>query len=221
MRKTVGVLGLGVFGSAIAKRLGEQNFDVIAVDEDLEDVDRVEPYVVQAVQGNISDLELLKSIGFENCDVAVIGTGASLEASVLAIINCKKLGIEHIIAKAINRTYMEVLLEIGAHEVIRPEKEMGDKVARNIMRNHILDVIDLDEENSIIEFNAPKRWIGKTLRELDLRKEYEINVIGIKSRKEDSLSINVPPNQKIETGNIIIAIGKPDMFEHLDYTDRL
>lgn len=221
MVKTIGVLGLGIFGSTIAKQLGEQHFEVIAVDKDLEDVNRVEEYVVQAVQGNITDLELLKSIGFANCDVAVIGTGSNLEASVLAIINCKKLGIERIIAKAKNRTYMEILLEIGATEIIRPEKEMGDKVARNIMRNNILDVITLDEDNSIIEFTAPDRWVGKSLQELDLRKKYKINVIGLKTKPDGKLVINIPPDQKIESHSFIVAIGKPDTFEHLDYTNQL
>lgn len=221
MIKTVGVLGLGVFGSTIAKELGEQHYDVIAVDKDLIDVNRVEEYVVQAVQGNITDLELLKSIGFANCDVAVIGTGSNLEASVLAVMNCKKLGIEKIIAKAKNRTHMEILLEIGADEIIRPEKEMGDKVARNIMRNNILDVITLDDDNSIIEFTAPKRWIDRSLKELDLRRKYQINVIGMKSTPDGPLSINVPPEEKISPGSFIVAIGKPDTFEHLDYTDQL
>lgn len=221
MIKTVGVLGLGVFGSTIAKELGEQHYDVIAVDKDLVDVNRVEEYVVQAVQGNITDLELLESIGLSNCDAVVIGTGSNLEASVLAVMNCKKLGIKKIIAKAKNRTHMEILLEIGADEIIRPEKEMGDKVARNIMRNNILDVINLDEDNSIIEFTAPERWIGRSLKDLDLRKKYKINVIGMKSSPDSPLSINVPPEQKIEPDSFIVAIGKPDTFEHLDYTDQL
>ncbi|WP_161878286.1 potassium channel family protein [Alkalibacterium sp. MB6] len=221
MVKTVGVLGLGIFGSTIAKELGEQHYDVIAVDQDIEDVNRVVEYVVQAVQGNITDLDLLESIGFENCDVAVIGTGTNLEASVLAIMNCKKLGIKKIIAKAKNRSYMEILLEMGADEVIRPEKEMGTKVARNIMRHNILDVINLDDENSIIEFMAPKRWVGKSLQELNLRQKYDMNIIGFKSTPSDTLSIVIPPEQKIEANSFIVAIGKTEVFEHLDYSNKL
>lgn len=221
MVKTVGVLGLGVFGSTIAKELGEQHYDVIAVDKNLVDVNRVEEYVVQAVQGNFTDIELLKSIGFSNCDVAVIGTGSNLESSVMAIMNCKKLGIRRIVAKAKNRTHMEIMQEMGADEIIRPEKEMGDKVARNIMRNNILDVITLDDENSIIEFTAPDRWIGRSLKDLDLRKKYQINVIGMKSDPNGKLSINIPPEEKIKPDSFIVAIGNPETFEHLDYTDQL
>lgn len=221
MIKTVGVLGLGLFGSTIAKQLGEQRYDVIAIDKNISEVNRVEGYVTQAVQGDFTDLELLESIGFENCDIVVIGTGTNLEASVLAIMNCKKLGIKKIIAKAKNRSYMEIMLEMGAHEVIRPEIEMGNKVARNIMRHNILEVVNLDDDNAIIEFIAPKRWIGKTLNELDLRKRYSINVIGIKVSKQDELAINISPEEKIKAGSFIVAIGKPDTFEHLDYTDQL
>lgn len=221
MVKTVGVLGLGVFGSAIAKQLGEHHFDVIAIDKDLPDVNRVEEFVVQAVQGNITDLELLQSIGFEKCDVAVVATGSNLESSVLAIMNCKKLGIEKIIAKAKNRTHMEIMLEIGADEIIRPEKEMGDKVARNIMRNKILDVIDIDEENSVIEFFPPKEWVGKSLIELDLRNRYNINIIGIRPHKGSKMHVQVLPNEKISEDSLLVAIGEPDTFEHLDYTDQL
>lgn len=221
MVKTVGVLGLGLFGSTIAKQLGEQNYDVIAVDKNSNDVERVKDFVIQAVQGDFTNLDLLESIGFDRCDVVVIGTGTSLEASVLAIMNCKKLGIGKIVAKAKNRSYMEIMLEIGADEVIRPEKEMGSRVARNIMRHNILDVITLDNENSIIEFTAPKKWINKSLKELDLRKKYEINVIGMKANPQDKLVINVSPEEKIRAGSFIVAIGNPHKFEHLDYTKQL
>lgn len=221
MDKVIGVLGLGIFGSTIAQELGEHHYEVIAVDKDLEDVNRVEEYVVQAVQGNITDLNLLRNIGFEKCNVAVIGTGSNLEASVLAIMHCKKLGIPKIIAKAKNRTYMEILKEMGATEVIRPEKEMGDKVARNLMRNRILDVIDLDDENSIVEFNPPKEWVGKTLVELDLRNKYKMNVIGIRQHKNSKMNVQILPNEKISHDSLLVAIGESHTFEHLDYTNQL
>lgn len=219
-KKTVGVLGLGVFGSTIAKELGENGFDVIAIDRDLEDVERVEPFVVQAVQGDFTDLEFLESIGLDKCDIAVIGTGSSLEASVLAIMNCRKLNIEHIIAKAKNKTFREIMLEIGADEVIRPEKEMGVKVARNLMRNHILDMVDLDDANSVIEMRPSTRWIGKTLSELDLRKRFELNVIGIRKNKQTTTDFAVDPHTPLTPDMILVAVGNTDKMEHLDATNR-
>lgn len=220
-QKIVGVLGLGVFGSTIAKELGENGYDVIAVDMDLEDVERLEPYVVQAVQGDIRSMDLLESIGFENCDIAVIGTGSNLEASVLAVLNCRKLGIERVIAKAKNKNYKEILLEIGADEVIRPEKEAGDKLARNLMRNYIMDLVELDDSNSMIELMPPQKWIGKSLIELDLRKKYNINIIGVRKDKLSTTDFFIDPNMKITTDMILVAVGNTEQMEHLDYTNRL
>lgn len=220
-KKVVGVLGLGIFGSTIAKDLGENGYDVIAVDMSLEDVNRIEPYVVQAVQGDMRNLDLLQSIGFENCDVAVIGSGSNLEASVMAIMNCRKLGIDYIIAKAKNKTFKEILLEIGADEVIRPEKEAGEKLARNLMRNHIMDLIELDEANSLIELRPPRKWIGKSLIELDLRKHYELNIIGIRKDIHSTTDFTVSPDTIILSDMILVAVGNTEKFEHLDYSDRL
>lgn len=219
--KTIGVLGLGVFGSTIAKRLGENDFDVIAVDLEMDSIERIEPYVTQAVHGNMGDLELLRSIGFENCDVAVIAAGSNLESSVLAIMNCRKLNIKHIIAKAKNKLYKEILLEMGATEVIRPEKEMADKVGRNLMRHHIRDVFDLDDQFAVIEFSPPKKWIGKTLQELDLRREYEINIVGVRENPHEKMMVYIDPDMRIQKDNVMIAIGESDKFEHLDYTNQL
>lgn len=220
-KKVVGVLGLGIFGSTIAKQLGENGYDVIAVDMNIEDVERIEPFVVQAVQGDMRNMGLLQSIGFENCDVAIIGTGSNLESSVLAVMNCRKLGIDHIIAKAKNKTYKEILIEIGADEVIRPEKETGDKVARNLMRNHIMDLVELDDSNSLIELMPPKKWIGKTLSELDLRRKYELNVIGIRRDKLSTTDFSIDPTMTLSTDMLLVAVGNTEKMEHLDYTNRL
>jgi len=219
--KTVGVLGLGVFGSTIAKRLGENDFDVIAVDLNMGAIERIEPYVTQAVQGDMGDLDLLRSIGFENCDVAVIAAGSNLESSVLAVMNCRKLNVPNIISKAKNKIFKEILLEMGATEVIRPEKEMGDKIGRNLMRHHIRDVFDLDDQFAVIEFLPPKRWIGKTLQDLDLRREYEINIVGMREELNGKMIVNVSPDMVIHPQNVLIAIGESDKFEHLDYTNQL
>lgn len=220
-KKTVGVLGLGVFGSTIAKKLGENDFDVITVDLDMDAVERIEPYVAQSVQGDMGDLDLLKSIGFENCDIAVIASGSNLESSVLAALNCKKLKIDHVIAKAKNKVFKEILLEMEVDEVVRPEKEMGHRVARNLMRNHIRDVFDLDDQFAVIEFFPPKNWIGKTLQQLDLRREYEINVVGMREKLNEKMIVNIDPDMTVTKDTILIAIGESEKFEHFDYTHQL
>lgn len=221
MSKITGVLGLGIFGSTIAKVLGEQNVDVIAVDKDATNIDRVEPYLVKGVVGDFTNFELLKSIGIDQCDCVVIATGSSLEASVLAIMALKKLGVKEIIAKSKNRSYMEIMLEVGATRVIRPEHEMGIHTARTLLKNHILDVIDLDEHMSVIEFKAPKSWVGKTLPDLNLRKRYELNVIGIKHHISEPVDYTVSNELKITEDTIIVVIANSDKFERLDYLNKL
>ncbi|WP_313469449.1 TrkA family potassium uptake protein [Carnobacterium sp.] len=219
--KTIGVLGLGVFGSSIAKELSEFDCEVIAVDLDLNNVERMEPYVTEAIQGDITDLDFLKDIGLENCDVVVVATGTSLEASVLAVMNCKKIGINPIIAKAKNKMFMEVLNAVGATTVIRPEKEMGERVAKNLLRRHITDIVDLDDQFAVIEFCPPKRWVGRTLEELNLRKRYEMNVIGIRRQPEKKLDVSFGPSYIIEETDIIVGIAESEVFERYDYLNKL
>ncbi|ALV21903.1 MULTISPECIES: potassium channel family protein [Carnobacterium] len=219
--KTIGVLGLGVFGSSIAKELSDFDCEVLAVDLDVNNVDRVEPYVTEAIQGDITDLDFLKNIGFDNCDVVVVATGTSLEASVLAVMNCKKLRINTIVAKAKNKVFMEVLYAVGATKVVRPEKEMGTRVAKNLLRRHITDIVDLDDEFAVIEFYPPARWVGRSLQELDLRKRYEMNVIGIRRKPEKRLDVSFGPDYIIDGSDIIVGIAESEIFERYDYLNKL
>ena len=219
--KTIGVLGLGIFGSSIVKELSEFDCEVIAVDLDIANIDRVEPFVTEAIQGDITDLEFLKNIGIENCDVVVVATGTSLEASVLAVMNCKKMNIGTIIAKAKNKEFMEVLTAVGATRVVRPEKEMGTRVAKNLLRRHITDIVDLDEQYAVIEFYPPIKWINRSLEELDLRKRYEMNVIGIRKKAERKIEVCFGVDYVIESNDIIVGIAESEVFERYDYLNKL
>lgn len=221
MYKTIGVLGLGIFGSTIAKELGEQNHDVMAVDLSEENINRIEPYLVKGVVGDFTDFDLLKQIGINQCERVVVASGSSLEASVLAIMNLKKLGVKEIIAKSKNRSYMEIMLEIGATSVIRPEHEMGIRTARNLVKHHILDVIDLDDKMSVIEIKPPQSWVGKTLTELNLRRNYEVNVIGIKKNIDSYINYDLSTETKVEKDSIIVVIANSNKLEQLDYLNKL
>lgn len=221
MSKLVGILGLGIFGSTIAKTLSEFDSDVIAIDKDPENVNRLEPFITKGVIGDVTDLALLESIGLGDCDVVVIATGTVLEASVLAVMNCKRLGIKHIIAKAKNKNYRDVLLEIGATTVILPEKETGIRVAKNILRTNIEDVVNLDEQTTIIEFYPPAKWVGKSLLELDLRKKYDINIIGLRKHKGEHLDVSFSADYIIDQDIVLVGITESDVFERYDYLNKL
>lgn len=221
MSKLIGILGLGIFGSTIAKTLSEFGSDVIAVDKYEENVNRIEPYIAKGVVGDFTDIELLRTIGLEDCDAVVIATGTYLEASVLGVLNCKKLGIKHIIAKAKNKNYREVLEEIGSTIVIQPEKESGMRVAKNLLRTNIEDIVRLDDSTSVVEFYPPERWIGKSLIQLDLRRKYDINIIGMRRNKLGKLLVSFDPNEPIAKDFVLVGITESDKFEQVDYLNQL
>ena len=217
MRRTIGILGLGIFGQSGARTLAEFDYDVIAVDMSDENVNSLEPLITKGVIGDITDRDLLEMIGIGDCDAVVISTGTVLEASVLAVMHCKKLGVSRIIAKAKNEMYRDVLVEIGASEVILPERESGMRLAKRLMRNKIEDMVDLDENTSIIEFSPPKKWLGKTLQELDLRNKYDINIIGMRKSKLAPLDIGVKAETVVSESLIFIGITETNIFEKHDY----
>ena len=169
----------------------------------------------------MTDFELLEAIGLGECDAVVIASGTNLESSILALMNCKKLGIPKIIAKAKNKMFQEVLEQMGATSVILPEKLTGVRVAKNLMRTAIQDIVELDEYTSIIEFLPPKKWIGKTLDELDLRNRYEINIIGMRKTRTARLDVGVSSDTIIQEHIVLVGIAESDLFERHDYLNEL
>lgn len=219
--KVIAVLGLGVFGSSICKSLSEFDNEVIAVDIDIENVERIDQYVTSAAVADITNLEALRSLGIENADIGIVATGSNLEATLLACLNLKALGVPKVIAKAKNKTYLTILEKIGVDKVVRPEKEMGEKMARELMRNNIIDTIYLDNHYSVVEFVTPKRWENKTLLELDVRKNFGINIIGVKESIESSMSVQLDGSIILRQNNIIVAIAEREEFENLDFLNKL
>lgn len=210
------VLGLGIFGSTVAKTLSKYNAEVIAVDIDQKCVNRMADVVTQAMQCDITDIDQLRAAGIQDCDVAVVSMGNHLEQSVMAIINLKELGIPYIVAKAKNKRYMQIFSKIGANKVVRPEKEMGEQVAKGILGKNIIDIIDLDSEYSVVEIPALKEWTGKTLIDLNLRRKYGINVIGIRNHVTGDLNVCPEPECTIEKDDHIVLIADGDAINKFD-----
>lgn len=215
--KIIGVLGLGIFGQTLAQELSNFEQDVIAIDSNPENVQAVAEVVTKAAIGDITDLSFLKHIGISDCDTVIIATGNSLESSVLAVMHCKKLGVPQVIAKARNLVYEEVLYEIGADLVISPERESGQNVAANLMRNKITDVFQIESDISVIEFKIPKSWVGKTVEQLNIRHKFDLNLIGIRKAKNKPVDTEVPINSPLEEGIILVAIANSDAFQRYDY----
>lgn len=220
-QKIIGVLGLGRFGYSLALELSTFGQEVIALDNKANHVEAVADFVSKSAIGDITDLDFLKAIGIEQCDLVVIATGNNLESSVLALMHCKKLGINHIIAKANNTIFEEVLYEIGADRVISPERESGKNLASTLMRHNITDIYHLEEDIAVMEFHVPQEWLGKSVLELNVRKQFDINLIGLRADKGASLSTNFDINAPLKEGNIIVAVANKRTFEKYDYLGYL
>lgn len=220
-KKIVGVLGLGIFGRTVAFELSHFDQDVIALDNGAAHVQEVADYVAKAAVGDITDFDFLKAVGIEQCDSVVIATGNNLESSVLAVMHCKKLGVPIIIAKAKNATYEEVLYGIGATKVITPERDSGKAVAANMLRRHIENIIHLEDNLAMIEFSIPESWVGKNLTQLDVRKKYDINVVGLRRPNVANLETHIDPMQAFEPETDVVAIASNNTFEKFDYLGYL
>jgi len=220
-QKTYAILGLGIFGSTIAKTLSEYNCEVIGIDKDISCVERVSEFATQAVQADFTDIDQLRAIGVEDVDVAVVATGSRLEESIMAILNLKELGVPYILAKAKNKMYMQILLKIGADKVVRPEKEMGERVAKTLLSRNVIEMVDIDDEYSIMELHAPRNWVGKALSDLDLRAKYGVNILGIRKHPGESLKISPAADYIIETDDQLLVIVQNDEFEKFEYLGKI
>ncbi|SCA90361.1 potassium uptake transporter gating subunit KtrA [Streptococcus macedonicus] len=220
-KKIFGVLGLGIFGRTIVEELSKFEQEVIALDRHENLVQDVADMATKAAVGDITEIEFLKAVGIAQCDVVVIATGNTLESSVLAIMHCKKLGVKTILAKAKNATYEEVLYGIGATKVITPERDSGKRVASNMLRHHIENIIHIENNIAMIEFSIPDSWVGKSLVQLDLRHKYDLNLIGIRKKSTSSLDTHINPNQAFEANTKVVAIANDNTFEKFDYLGYL
>lgn len=199
------VIGCGRFGQSVARTLFSLGSNVMAVDMDEEVIQEISSDVTHAVQTDVMDEFVLKELGISNFDVAIISIGSNVEASIMATLIAKELGVKNVIAKAKSEIHGKILLKIGADKIVFPERDMGVRVAHNLVSANILDFIELSPEYSIVEIVAMKEWKNKSLKELHLPTKYGINVMAIKKGKD----INVSPyaDDVIEEGDILVVIG--------------
>ena len=174
MKKQFVVLGLGNFGASVAVTLQRLGCDVVAVDQDMERIEDVADKVTYAMQADIGEPELFDVLGSKSFDGIVIASSENLEGSIMATLAAKEAGIPYVLCKAHNKRYAEVLRKVGADAVVFPEKEMGKRIAKNLVSANLADWIALSPDYSVVEAAIPKKWVGKTLKELDVRKSYEI-----------------------------------------------
>jgi len=217
------VIGLGRFGSSVAKTLSEKGKEVIGVDSNEQIVQEISESISRAVCVDARDEKALKALGVQNVDVAIVAIG-ELEASILITMTLKELGVKEIVAKAATDDHKTVLEKVGATRIVMPERDMGQRVASSLATPQVLDHIDLSGDSSIVEIISPPDFAGKTLRELDIRAKHGINVIALK-RKIKPLSAKGEAKEKIEVApkadeviradDVLVIIGRNDYIEKL------
>lgn len=208
------VIGCGRFGSSVAKTLCKLGYDVLVVDKDLEKIQELAEFVTHAVQADAIDENALRTIGVRNFDVAIVTIGSDIQASIMGTLIAKDLGVKKVIAKAQNELHGKVLYKIGADKVIFPERDMGVRVAHNLVSTNILDVIEFAPDYSIIEVVAMEEWEEKTLKELKLPSEYGVSVMAIKTG--DKINISPYADDVVKKGDILIIIGHNDSLKLLE-----
>lgn len=213
MRQFV-VIGCGRFGESVAKTLYKLGYDVLAVDKDINLIQDISEHVTHAIQADAEDENSLRALGIRNFDVAVITIGSNIQASIMATLIVKELGVKKVIAKAQSEIHGKVLYKIGADKVVFPERDMGVRVAHNIISSNILDVIELMPDYSIIEVVALQEWENKALFELKLPNKMGVSVMAIKSG--DKINISPYADDIIKAGDVVVLLGHNDNLRKIE-----
>lgn len=213
--KRVVVIGLGIFGFNVAKSLYENGIEVIAIDKNKEMIQKIKDFSTKAILADGTNKEVIESIGIQKDDVTIISFGEDLAASTLISLHLKEMKVKHIIVKAPDEDHKRVLERVGATEVIIPEKEMADKVARSLIAPNILEYIPLSEDYTISEIVPPAGFFGKTIGELHLRSKYHIEVIAVKEVLPDRIRMVPRADFVIKDSDVLVVIGKEEDIQKI------
>ncbi|MGM0603970.1 MAG: potassium channel family protein [Bacillota bacterium] len=207
------VVGLGRFGASVATTLAENGHDVLAIDRDPEKVQAISADVTHAVEADATDEEALKTLGVRNFDVAVISIGDNVSANILCTLILKELQLPYVIVKAPDALHGKVLTKVGADRVVYPERDMGSRIAQNLISSNVLDYIEFAPEYGVIEILASEKMTGKTLKELELRANFDVNVMAIK--RGEQLYISPGADDEIIEGDKLVLMGKNENLDKM------
>ncbi len=214
MRKEFAVIGLGRLGGSIVKELVSLGAHVMAIDISQDKVDDYAQIATQAVVADTTDEAVLQSLGIKHFEHVVVAIGENIQSSILTTLLLKELGVPRITVKAQSDNHEKVLIKIGADQVVHPERDMGRRLANNMLSNNILDYLELSDEYSIVEIQAHERFVGKTLIELDIRARYGVNIVAIK--RDGHLIVSPQAVEQIRGDDILIVIGSDMDIHHFE-----
>ena len=219
-RKQFGVIGLGRFGSAMAMTLTDLGHDVIGVDGDEARVQQLADVITHALQIDAPDEKALRAAGIQDVDVAVVSIGENIESSLLVVMQLHQLGIQTIVAKAVTPLHGRILEKLGVSRVIFPEREMAIRIAHSLVMPNVIDYIELSRDFSIVEVPAPDAFIGRTLKQLELRPRLGLTLIAIKRQGDAGGGIvtNIAPaaDETIRAGDVLALLGSNERLNQLD-----
>ena len=206
--KRFAVIGTGSFGFYVAKALYENKNEVIAIDRSKDRIQAIQPFCTSAIVEDVTDIEVLKGLGLEEMDAVIVSPGANIKPSILICFHLKRLGIKRIIVKAEDDDHGEILKQLGASEIIRPGMDMAQRLALRLTSPNILEFLPLEEDYTIAQVDPPRPFIGQTLKELDLRRRYEVNIIAIKELVPERFVMVPSADFVVKDSDILIMIGK-------------
>jgi len=213
INQSYAVFGLGRYGRAVAKELVDNGAEVLAVDMDEDIVNAVAGEIPYCKCADVTDAEVIKRLGIANIDVVIIAMATNLEASVMATMLCKEVGVKTVIAKCSSEMNYKILSKVGADRVVFPESESGIRLAKNLLSSGFIDIIELSKDVSMIELDVKPEWEGKNLLELNLRRKYSINVVAIVQEK--NICINIDPEKPLKKSMKLIVIANVSKLSKL------
>lgn len=213
--KTFVVIGLGRFGTAVATELCELGHEVLAIDGREETVAAVVDRVTHAVTGDARDPAVLRALGVRNYDCAVVAVADDIGNSALITLNLKEMGVKEVVCKAQSHVHRKVLEKIGADRVVFPEHDAGYKLAQGLSSSNVLNFIELSDDFGIVELGAPKAWVGKTIRGLDIRAKHHVNVIAIRKTERGELIVSPGGDYVVEPKDAIVTLGRTEDINRL------
>jgi trk system potassium uptake protein len=213
--KRVIVIGLGIFGFNIVKDLFEGGFEVIAIDKNKEAVQKIRDFATKAIVADGTDREIMDIVGIHEDDVVIVSFGEDLAAATLTTLHLKQMKVKEIIVKAPNEEHKLILEKVGATEVLIPEKEIANKVAKSLISPNVLDYLPLSEDYMIFEMSPPNSFLGKTIAQLQLRSKYHIEVIAIRDIAADRLFMVPSAEFVIKDGEVLVVMGKDKDIQKL------
>lgn len=199
------VIGLGRFGSEVARQLYAQGCEVLVVDNSQDLIQQISDEVTHAVVADARDKDVLRALGAKDFDCGIVAIGGSLADSVLATMNLKELGVKEVVCKAHDETHREVLMKLGADRVVIPEKEQASRLAKSLSARNVLDYIELSEDYGIIDVPAPASWTDKSLIELNVRAKLGVNILAIK--RDGGITVSPSADFRIAKDDIVVVLG--------------